>query len=150
VAKGNIQIRDFQFGDIKWITELTNQLGYPTTVEEMETRMKTISQLEKHWTLVAISDGVVAGYIGLNQNYFWEQNGTFIRIQALVVNKEFRKLQVGKTLIEDAEKLAKRVGAKLMILNCGNKPERESAHQFYPKMGFIAKSVGYVKQIAHE
>jgi GNAT superfamily N-acetyltransferase len=147
VTKDNIIIRGFEPKDIKNLSELTNELGYPTTVEEMETRMKIISKLDNHWTFVAVVEGEVAGYIGLNKHYFWEQNGHFIRVQALVVKKEFRRLNIGKALINHAEKLARQTGAKLIILNCGNKPERESAHQFYPKMGFEAKSIGYVKQL---
>jgi GNAT superfamily N-acetyltransferase len=150
VRKDHILIRNFELNDISSLSSLTNELGYPTTVEEMETRMKTILQLENYWTFVAILDDIVVGYIGLIKNYFWEQNGHFIRVQALVVSKEFRRHQIGKNLIEYTEKFAKSLGSNLLILNCGNKPERESAHQFYPKMGFIAKSVGYVKPLEKE
>lgn len=145
MTKDNLTTRDFQPDDIKSLSDLTNELGYPTTAAEMETRMKTISQLDNHWTVVAVSGGNVVGYIGLNKNYFWEQNGHFIRIQALVVKKEFRRHGVGQKLIDYAETLARRVDARIIILNCGNKAERKSAHLFYPKVGFEAKSTGYVK-----
>ena len=139
MANDNLVIRNFQLDDLKSLSGLTNELGYPTTVEEMEKRMNLIITLDNYWTLVAVSDGNVVGYAGLNKNYFWEQNGSFIRIQALVVKKEFRRHNIGQHLINAAEKLAKEEGSGLIILNCGNKPERASAHNFYPEMGFEAK-----------
>lgn len=142
-----LSIREFQKDDLPVLTELTNQLGYETSLEQMSARMEQIQSLTNYWTFVAILDQQVAGYIGLNKNYFWEQDGSFIRIQALVISKEFRRSGIGQKLIESAEKLGKEVGAKLIILNCGNKQERESAHKFYPQMGFEAKSTGYIKNI---
>lgn len=140
-------IREFQTEDIPAITELTITLGYDTTIEQMTTRMKTIAQLDNYWTFVAVLDETIVGYIGLNKNYFWEQDGHFIRTQALVVNKDHRRFGIGQKLIEQAEKLARQINANLIVLNCGNRDERQSAHQFYPKMGFEAKSTGYFKKI---
>ena len=143
----NISIREFQIEDIPSITDLTITLGYETTIEQMTTRMKTIAQLDNYWTFVAVLGQAVVGYIGLNKNYFWEQDGHFIRIQALVVSKEHRRFGIGQKLIEQAEKHASKINASLIVLNCGNKDERQSAHQFYPSMGFEAKSTGYFKKI---
>ncbi len=140
-------IREFQNDDIVSLTELTNQLGYETSIEQMTVRMERILSLDTYWTFVAVVNGQVAGYIGLNKNYFWEQDGCFIRIQVLVISKEYRRMGIGEKLIDAAERKAKEVDAKLIILNSGNKPEREAAHQFYPQMGFEAKSTGYIKNI---
>lgn len=147
VTENNIFIRDFQLNDIACLTDLTIELGYDTTIEQMTKRMETILQLDNYWTFVAVLDKNIVGYIGLNKNYFWEQDGHFIRIQALVVNKEHRRLGIGQKLIDSAEKLARQINAKLMVLNCGNRDERQSAHQFYPKMGFEPKSTGYIKRL---
>jgi GNAT superfamily N-acetyltransferase len=145
----NIVIRNFEWPDLHSVTVLTNELGYPTTLEQMKIRMEQILQLENYWTLVAEADGHVVGYIGINKNYFWEQDGNFMRIQALVVKNEYRRHHVGQKLIEAAEKHARQLKSRLMILNSGNRAEREAAHQFYPKMGYEGKSTGYEK-ILHE
>ncbi|WP_316786894.1 GNAT family N-acetyltransferase [Pedobacter frigiditerrae] len=147
MKENNISIREFQIEDIPSITDLTLTLGYETTIEQMTTRMKTIAQLDNYWTFVAVLEETIVGYIGLNKNYFWEQDGHFIRIQALVVSKEHRRFGIGQKLIEQAEKLSNQINASLIVLNCGNKDERKSAHQFYPRMGFEAKSTGYAKKI---
>ena len=147
LPENHIIIRDFYIEDISSMTELTNTLGYDTTIEQMTTRMETILQLDNYWTFVALLDRKIVGYIGLNKSYFWEQDGHYIRIQALVVNEEYRRIGVGQKLIKHAEKLALQINAKLLVLNCGNRDERDSAHKFYPKIGFEPKSTGYIKRI---
>jgi predicted N-acetyltransferase YhbS len=116
-----ITIRNFEWTDLNSVTLLTNELGYPTTVEQMKTRMEQITQLDNYWTFVAVLGNNVVGYIGLNKNYFWEQDGTFVRIQALVVKKEYRRHHVGEQLIHAAEKHARELRCRLMILNSGNR-----------------------------
>jgi GNAT superfamily N-acetyltransferase len=143
-------IREFQTSDLPALAILNNELGYPTTEAEMKTRMEDILQNPDCRTAVAVLDNKPVGYMGLNKHFFWEQNGHFIRIQALVVKKELRGTGAGKKLIEYAEAWARETGTDLIFLNCGNKPEREGAHKFYPKMGFEAKSTGYVKRVSKD
>jgi GNAT superfamily N-acetyltransferase len=142
-----ISIREFKISDISYVTELTNELGYVTTIEQMTARMNTIIKLDNYWTFVAVTDDKVIGYIGLNKNYFWEQDGYYIRVQALVVSKNFRQLGVGQKLITSAEQLARQLNTNIILLNCGNRDERKSAHKFYPNIGFEPKSTGYIKRL---
>ena len=143
----NILIRKFHLKDIPYLTELTNELGYNTTFEQMALRMKKIIQLDNYWTFVAVKEEKVVGYIGINKNYFWEQDGYYLRIQALVVNNQFRQIGVGQKLIEAAEELARQSNANSILLNCGNRDERQAAHKFYTKVGFEPKSIGYIKRL---
>lgn len=142
-----ISIRDFQPGDMAGITALTNELGYPTTLEQMTARMNTLATQDNYRTFVAVINNQVAGYTGLCKNYFWEQDGHYLRIQALVVNRDHRRQGVGEQLIHAAEQMARQTGAKILLLNCGNREERQAAHQFYREMGFEPKSTGYIKYI---
>lgn len=143
----NIIIREFQMADVSYLTDLTNELGYDTTVDQMAERMNCITKLENYWTFVATTNDRVVGYIGLNKNYFWEQDGYYLRVQALVVNNKFRHLGVGQKLMDSAEHTAKQIETKIIILNCGNRDERKYAHKFYAKLGFEPKSTGYVKRL---
>lgn len=147
MTQDNILIRDFQITDVNSLTDLTGELGYATTVEQMTTRMERILQLENYRTFVAVFDNIIVVYIGLNKNYFWEQDGCFVRIQALVVHTDYRRLGVGQKLIDAAENFARETDAKLIVLNCGNREERGAAHKFYPEMGFEPRSTGYVKRL---
>ena len=48
-----ITSRDFCLTDIPEITKLTNELGYPTTEEEMTVRMKVIANNPNYKTVIA-------------------------------------------------------------------------------------------------
>jgi N-acetylglutamate synthase-like GNAT family acetyltransferase len=109
--------RAFNWNNIEALASLTNELGYETTVADMKVRMENILTNSNYKTIVATINDKIVGYIGLNKNFFWEQNGHFIRVQALVVKAECRKGGVGRKLIESAEAWAKEVDAKLIVLN---------------------------------
>lgn len=141
----NITLRNFIITDLESLAILTTELGYPTTVSEMEARLKEISENPNCRTIVAEQDSRVIGYIGLLKSSSWEHNECFVRIQALVVKSEYRKYGVGKSLIAYAETWGREIGARSIALNCGNREERNSAHKFYVAVGFEAKSTGYIK-----
>ncbi|HEX7753825.1 MAG TPA: GNAT family N-acetyltransferase [Niabella sp.] len=140
-------IRTYREKDLDNITALTNQLGYPTTADEMRQRMQLLSEDENYKTIVAAINDEAVGYAGLVKGLYWEKNGCFVRIQALVVNHQYRNRRIGKQLIDAAEQWGKEIHAKALLLNCGIKPEREGAHLFYPRMGFAATSKGYYKPV---
>lgn len=65
----------------------------------------------------------------------------------LIVDEQSRKKGIGKKIVLEAEKRAHDRGAKAVALNTGNREEREIAHQFYRKLGFIEKSIGFYKPL---
>ncbi len=140
-------LREAKFGDISDLTELINQLGYPTTHEEMFERFSHIQKLDDYKTFVAVSENKVIGVIGMIKNFFYEHNGFYIRIAVLVVNKEYRQKGIGKKLLQYSENFALHLGAEKLLVNSGNREERIAAHAFYENMGFEAKSTGFVKNI---
>jgi len=145
--QNQIIIRESNDSDIYEIAQLMVELGYPTTNEDMVERMKRIQLNADYKTIVAIYNNELAGMIGLIKNLFWERNGHYIKIQALVVKLSFRRKGIGELLIKSAEKWAKEIGAHSLSLNCGNKKERNEAHKFYPGVGFQLISSGYYKEI---
>jgi N-acetylglutamate synthase-like GNAT family acetyltransferase len=142
-----LTIRRFEKEDIDEITHLTTDLGYQTTVEQMKSRMEKICLAENVWTFIAQTKNKIVGYVGFSKNFSWEQDGDFLRIQALVVKNGERKKGVGKKLVQFVEKFAKEIDANSIVLNCGNRTEREDAHNFYKKIGFEVKTTGYRKQV---
>lgn len=143
-----ISIRDFIHTDIADITTLTNELGYPTTESEMKERMSRIVVNTHYRTFVAVHEEVVVGYCGVFLYDCWEHNEQVMRVEVLVVRPTTRRLGVGKRLIDAAELWAFEKGAKIISLNSGNRDERESAHKFYPQLGFEARSTGYSKRVS--
>jgi GNAT superfamily N-acetyltransferase len=142
-----MHIRPYQNSDIPAIAKLMGELGYPTSVEQMEKRLASHASAPSYLTWLAIIDNEIAGMIGFAQNFFWERDGFYIRIQVLVVGNDFRRKGVGECLISAVEKQARHLGAAYIMLNSGLKESRHAAHEFYPKMGFVYTSAGYFKEL---
>ena len=142
-----MEIREAMTSDIGAITDLMVHLGYSTTFENMKMRLYTIQQHPDYHTLVAAYDGEIVGMIGLSKSYYYEMDGFYIRILALVVHSNYRNKGIGKKLMADAENWARGTGAVGLSLNSGNRPERMAAHRFYKKQGYSEKSIGFVKSL---
>ncbi|MBP3951797.1 GNAT family N-acetyltransferase [Bacillus suaedae] len=142
-----MEIRKATVSDIGELTLLMDQLGYPTTPEKMKLRFCNIEANSDYNTLVASYDGNVVGMIGLVKGYYYELDGSYVRIVALVVNINYRSKGIGKKLVQEAENWSRKIGASGIGLNSGNRTERINAHEFYKNMGFIEKSIGYAKSL---
>ncbi len=142
-----IQIRNAQLSDAEAIAQLINQLGYPTSAAQMKKRLESIAQEKKYRTLVAVNNQLVVGVLGMSINLFWEQDGSYVRVQVLVASESHRGQGIGKLLMQNCEAWAKEINATAIYLNCGNRAERERAHLFYKQIGFAHKSSGYVKTL---
>lgn len=105
------------------------ELGYPTTVQEMKERYAAIAGDPAYKIFVAGYDGQVAGMAGVIRSYFFEQNGCYIRLAALVTKQIFREKGIGKMLVEAVEAWAKESSATALVLNGGNRAERAAAHR---------------------
>lgn len=142
-----MQIREATVNDIEVLTSLMEQLGYPTTIESMRIRMNNIELSSDYHTLLALYEGKVVGMIGLVKGYYYEMDGSYVRIVAFVVDSNFRGKGIGKKLLKEAESWARRIGATGIGLNSGNRPERFNAHKLYKNMGYIEKSIGFAKSL---
>lgn len=143
----NTIIRDADTVDLAALTLLINELGYPTTLEEMRDRFSKIADHPDYRTIVAVLNNEVVGMAGLAKGIFYEKNGYYLRILALVVKQNSRGKGVGKVLLTAAENWAKKQGLTSVLVNCGNRREREQAHRFYHAMGYVVKSAGFVKHL---
>ncbi|MCK0473176.1 GNAT family N-acetyltransferase [Halalkalibacter sp. APA_J-10(15)] len=142
-----MEIREAVENDIEALTSLMEQLGYPTTIEAMRTRFHTIESSPDYHTLVASYDGKIVGMVGVAKGYYYELNGVYVRIVALVVDAIFRNKGIGKKLVVEAESWERIIGATRIGLNSGSRPEREHAHKFYKNIGYVEKSIGFVKSL---
>lgn len=138
-------IRDSNASDINALASLITQLGYNTTEQEFKERYCKIEKHSDYKTLIGFIGNKIVAMAGLQRGMFYESDGTYIRILALIVDREFRKTGIAKKIIESVELWAKEINATALLLNCGNREERDIAHLFYNKMGFKAKSTGYIK-----
>ena len=147
MVENNILIRPANEEDVAALASLMNELGYPTTVAEMQARYNLLQNHPDYATWIAVCNNQVAGMTGLVRNIYYEKNGIYIRVGALVVYKAYRKLGLGKALLQKATDWAIELGASHILLNSGNRDERKEAHAFYQHLGFEPKTTGFVKTL---
>jgi len=140
-------IRQATAKDVPDLAALMNELGYPTTVVDMQQRFELLQSHPDYLTWVAVCNNQVAGMIGLIRNIYYEKNGLYIRVGALVVNKAFRNMGLGKALLQKATDWAIESGITQIYLTSGNREERIGAHAFYKHLGFEPRSTGFVKTL---
>ena len=140
--------RDATLEDTQAIALLLSDLGYPASIDAIRLRYKDLFDHNDYKTLLAIDNyGLVIGMVGMLQSLSYEHSGKYVRILAMVVSKESRNKGIGKLLINEAELWAKEIGVDTIVLNSGNRQERQDAYIFYQKMGFEIKSSGFIKKL---
>lgn len=140
-------IRTINETDLADITYLMTELGYETTGSEMEIRLSKLISNSDYHTIVAEIDKRVVGLIGLHIGLAYEFSGCYGRIVCLIVNQQYRKRGIGNKLIDRAKEIVQQHDGDTLVLNTGNRTDRENAHKFYINNGFRAKSTGFVKKI---
>ena len=133
--------------DLYDVHQLTIQLGYPSTLESIKQHWEHLHQNSNYQTLVIEQDSHVIGYAGFIQEYTWEFDGGYLRIQAFVIDQAYRGKGIGKQLMAVIEQIAKEQGFKMIQLNSGNREESHPAHTFYQGLGFDSYSIGFRKHL---
>jgi GNAT superfamily N-acetyltransferase len=95
--------------------------------------------------LVAKHDGKVVGFASLRvKRSFWDE-GVSGYIDELVVDKRYRGRGIGKRLLEDIIKIARKMSCKRVELDSAS--YRKRAHSFYRSQGFGNWSLLFSKDI---
>ena len=147
MAELQLMVRDASIQDLPALADLMNQLGYPTSLAEMGQRFNAIDNHADYKSFVVAAANEVIAMAGTVTNYFYEQNGCYVRIVAFVVNAAYRNKGAGTALLQHIESGAKEAGASAVVLNCGNRAERQQAHKFYQNNGYQIKSSEYFKKL---
>jgi GNAT superfamily N-acetyltransferase len=85
--------------------------------------------------------GEVVGTLQLTMlPYLTHQGGTRAQIEAVRVDKRYRSHGVGQVLFEWAIEQARQAGCRMVQLTTN--AEREDAHRFYTRLGFVASHIG--------
>ena len=139
------KIRSACHGDSLAIASLISQLGYPTSSGEMNERLAAILPAADYMTFVAEHNEEVVGMIGVAVGHYYEKNGTYGRLLALVVDGNCQGHGIGASLVAEAERWLKERGANSVIVNSGK--QRKDAHRFYQRLGYEETGSRFVKQL---
>jgi GNAT superfamily N-acetyltransferase len=129
-----IMIRVAVVGDSPRIAELLDQLGYPSSADDVEVRLEYWLGDPRSVLLVAEAEGVVVGVAAVHAFPLLEHTARRGRLVALVVDDHCRGQGVGKALVEEAEHRARELGCHDMEITSSR--HRTGAHQFYAGLGY--------------
>lgn len=128
-----ILIREINRADLETVTNLTFQLGYASTCVEVEKRIIAIMKHPDHCAYIAEFNHKVAGWIHAFYTIRIESE-PFVEIAGLVVDQDFRKMQVGRDLVQKVSSWTLAMGVK--TLRVRSNTMRTGAHEFYDRLGF--------------
>jgi GNAT superfamily N-acetyltransferase len=83
--------------------------------------------------------------IGVGVFRYYEKNGTYGRLPALVVDEERRGQGVGASLAAEAERRMKARGVAPIIVDSGK--QRSGAHRFYERLEYQETGLRFVKSL---
>jgi GNAT superfamily N-acetyltransferase len=138
-------IREATLDDARQISTLVTALGYPTNASDMRERLEGLIADGAYVTFVAEHAAEIIGMAGACTARFYEKNGTYARLVALVVSEDRHGKGVGAWLVRAVERWANGKGAAEIFLNSG--VQREGARRFYEKLGYRVTGVRFSKEL---
>jgi GNAT superfamily N-acetyltransferase len=142
-----ITLRLVRVDDAQRIAFLSEQLGYPATVLEMQQRLNTLQHHEDHALYVAaIGEDFVVGWVHVHR-CFMAIAPTLALILGLVVDVEYRCCGIGQLLVERIEQWASDRGCQTVMVR--SNVIRQDAHRFYQRLGYanIKQSMVFSKNL---
>lgn len=139
-------IRQATLDDAAQIAGLVTALGYPTNARDMRVRLEGLLADPVYVTFVAEMGGEILGVAGACLARFYEKNGHYARLVALVVSEASHGKGVGASLVRAVERWAKGKEAIEIFLNSG--VQREGARSFYEKLGYRETGVRFSKELS--
>jgi GNAT superfamily N-acetyltransferase len=129
----SIKIRSPRPADHPRLAELTGQLGYPSTAEEIAGRIAGFEHSQDHTVFVAEMNDQIAGWVGVFVFRCMEMDAR-AEISGFVVDERVRSQGIGMKLLARAEEWARERGCTVIGLR--SNVIRERAHLFYERHGY--------------
>jgi GNAT superfamily N-acetyltransferase len=130
-----VKIRKARRADAEWIAQLSGELGYPASREQITTRLRQLTPTSQHAVFVAESGdaATLIGWVHVSVSNLLESD-TRAEVNGLIVAESQRSVGAGAKLLQTAEEWARRHGCKGM--NVRSNVIRERAHKFYEVHGY--------------
>lgn len=127
--------------DAERLAQLSTQLGYPSSREDVERRLELIERTPDHVVYVAaLADGSVVGWLHAYVRRLVESD-TSAELGGLVVDEHCRGRGVGRVLMDHAEQWARGKGCTALSLR--SNIIRDGAHKFYQDLGYAVLKTQY-------
>ena len=137
-----VRVRQMVPDDMKRVAELAGQLGYPSTVGQLEKRFRALDGAPDSALFVAeTAEGVVVGWAHVISRVLIESD-PFAELMGLVVDASARRHGVGESLMNSVEGWAAAHGYRSIRIRSNS--ARTEARPFYEKMGYTVRKTQWV------
>ncbi|OFZ08631.1 MAG: GNAT family N-acetyltransferase [Bacteroidetes bacterium RIFCSPHIGHO2_02_FULL_44_7] len=133
-----LTVREVQAQDAEALAELSGQLGYASTTDELHQRIEALMKGDDHCVFVALDAEKVIGWT----HGFYAlrlESEPFVEIGGLVVDSAYRKKGIGKLLLEKIDRWTKTKQCHDVRVRCNIL--RKESHLFYERLGFVEQKV---------
>ncbi len=128
-------IRPAAAEDADQLAPLCDQLGYPSTPQDVTRRLARILDNEGHAIFVATDrKGTIIGWVHVYLRHLIEEDLS-AEVGGLVVEEEHRLHGAGRLLMQRAEDWARQHGCRYVTVR--SNILRTAAHQFYERLGYL-------------
>jgi GNAT superfamily N-acetyltransferase len=138
-----IQLRPAVPADAPAIAALFTDEGYPVGPSGIVGRLEHFDTPQSR-VIVAEHDGAILGFIAVHAMARFEHDDWILRILALVVDAGARERGVGRTLMAEAERIGRELGAAFVELTSGY--HRPEARQLYESLGYDSTVTAYLRK----
>ncbi|MGV8948869.1 MAG: GNAT family N-acetyltransferase [Candidatus Paracaedibacter sp.] len=131
-----VSVRMAKQADIPGIFPLLDQLGYPTSLHELEERFNSFVCLDGYGVAVACTSDKVIGWVAWSMSQAFILQKSRLRIEGLIVDGQHRGQGTGKKLMTFVEDFAKQWSPCIIDLTSGVRREKDGSHKFYKALGY--------------
>jgi len=129
--------------DAESIATLFTDEGYIAGTSDIVARLERFATPHAR-VIVAEHDGALLGFIAVHALPRFEHDDWIVRILALVVDAGARERGVGRTLMAEAERIGREIGAAFIELTAGH--HRPEARHLYESLGYDASVTAYLRK----
>ena len=129
-----VHIRPAVATDADAIARLTTELGYPTSREEILSRLEVLVQRDSHFVAVAEISSSVVGWVAAERRLVLE-SGERAELVGLVVGANDRRAGIGRALVRAAEAWV--ISQGIPAISVRSNVLRPEAHPFYESLGYV-------------
>jgi len=141
--QATILLRPAEPADAEAIAALFTDEGYPAGTSDIAVRLERFV-LPHGRVVVAEHDGALLGFIAVHALPRFEHGDWILRILALVVDAGARERGVGRSLMAEAERIGREVGAAFVEVTAGH--HRPEARHLYESLGYDASVAAYLRK----
>jgi GNAT superfamily N-acetyltransferase len=128
-----VSIRRLTVDDAEAAAELSGELGYSCTAEDLRERIEELSRAADRVAFAAVIEDQIVGWIDAAMERHLQSPASAV-IGGLVVREDLRGLGVGRHLCVEVEQWAR--SRSVPLVRVRSQIKREDAHRFYLRDGY--------------